>query len=242
MSSPLLIDARAMRSSAKRADQPSATLPATAAMGGDEAAVARVRVARRDHPARDSTDRRERGRVGLREVDAQHGQLADQLVEHGRETLPGARRIGRPHPARRRLRRCSRSARAGSASDRRRTGAALQHRPPGHSWPSSERRMRPRHARRRIDDAPAAAGEHLVEAPDAVHVATEGSVVVRAHRELDRRDDRRRRHRAEAVRRHLGDIDHYGDAASRPDVDRRAAAGDVDERDLIDRVSATGFW
>ena len=72
----------------------------------------------------------------------------------------------------------------------------------------------------------------LLEPLHPADVAAEGAVVVEAHRELDRRDDRRRRHRAEARGRHLRHVDHHRDAAARPDVDRRAAAGDVDQQAL----------
>ena len=66
--------------------------------------------------------------------------------------------------------------------------------------------------------------EDLVERPHLVHMAAERRVIVEAQREFDRRDDSGRRHIAESVLRQQRDVDHEGDAAARPDDDRRAAA------------------
>src|SRR5260221_14541157 len=61
------------------------------------------------------------------------------------------------------------------------------------------------------------------EFTNAVHMAAHGGIVGTAHGELDRPDDRRRWHEAEGLVRHRRDVDHEGDAAARPDIDRRAA-------------------
>ena len=66
-----------------------------------------------------------------------------------------------------------------------------------------------------------------------VHVAAQAQVIGQFHAELDRCHDGRCGHCAKAVVGHAGDVHHVSDAATRPDIDRRATTGDIDQR-LLD--------
>ena len=73
-------------------------------------------------------------------------------------------------------------------------------------------------------------GDHLFERPHLVDMAAERRVIVEAQGEFDRRDDGGRRHIAEGILGQQRDVDHEGDAAARPDGDRRAARGHSRQR------------
>src|SRR5258708_22343982 len=68
-----------------------------------------------------------------------------------------------------------------------------------------------------------------IERTNMIHVSAEGSIVLELQSEFYGSDKRRRGHITERALGHAAYIDHEGDAAAGPDVNRRAAAGDAGE-------------
>ena len=127
---------------------------------------------------------------------AQQRQLGDQLVEHAAKAQPGALdalgggaalAVGEDDAVDRPVLEVPAAVAELRPDARRSPRASAQSRRAARDCPP---RLRPR--------ASAPAAITSLEPLHPVHVAAERAVVVEAHRELDRRDDRRRRHRAEA--------------------------------------------
>ena len=173
---------------------------------GDEATGGRMRPAGGDHAARDRAARRHRAPADGRGRRAAAAARRRARRARRRSAPTRARCAAATAPVRRRRRRCSRSARAGNASGRRRdAGASRRCIADAASALRSSRRLpsaaqRPRIAGGASDHAASRrAASTSSSRRTRLHVAAERAVVVEPHRELDRRDDRRRRHRAEAV-------------------------------------------